>query len=61
MYVPMRLSIYCDFDGEVITAKSSPIRNCMSCLDKFGDMNAMSRTSVLPVNLSRCVCSSVFK
>ena len=40
--------------------KSSPIRNCMSCLDKFGEMNAMSRISVLPW-WSRCVCSSVFK
>ena len=41
--------------------KSSPIRNCMSCSDKFDDVNAMSRMSVLPVYLSRCVCSSVFK
>ena len=57
----MRSSIYCDFDGEVITAQVITVRNCMSCLDKFGDVNAMSRMSVLPVYLSRCVCSSVFK
>ena len=41
--------------------KSSPIRNRMSCLIKLGDMNAMSKMSVLPVLLSRWVCSSVFK
>ena len=52
----MDLSIYCDFNGKVITPKSSPIRNCMSCLDKFVDMNAMSRRMfALPVLLFRCV------
>ena len=29
--------------------KSSPIRNCMSCLVEFGNMNAMSNMSMLPV------------
>ena len=32
----------------------------MSCLDKFGDMNAMSRISVLPY-LSRCTHDIVGK
>ena len=41
--------------------RSLPIRNCMSCLVRLGDMNAMSKMSVLPVLLSRCVCSSLFK
>ena len=37
------------------------LENWMSCLLKFSDMNAMSKVSVLPVLLSRCVCSSLFK
>ena len=41
--------------------KSSPIRNCMSCLVRLGYMNAMSKMPVLPVLLSRCACSSLFK
>ena len=41
--------------------KSSPIRNWMSCLVRFGEINAMSRMSVLPFALSRWVCSSLFK
>ena len=28
---------------------SSPIRNWMSCLVRFGEINAMSRISVLPL------------
>ena len=40
--------------------KSSPIRKCMSCLVRLGNINAISKMSVLPVLLSRCVCSSLF-
>ena len=41
--------------------KSSPIWNYMSCFAKFGDINAISSMSVLPLALSICVCSSLFK
>ena len=47
--------------GRCSLPKSSPIRNCMSYLVKFGDINAMSKMSVLPVLLSRFMCSSLFK
>ena len=33
----------------------------MSCFAKFGDINAISSMSVLPLALSICVCSSLFK
>ena len=32
----------------------------MSCFAKFGKINAISSMSVLPFNLSKYVCSSVF-
>ena len=47
--------------GRSSLPNSSPIRNCMSCLVKFVDINAMPKMSVLPVLLSRCVCSSLFE
>ena len=33
----------------------------MPCFAKFGDINAISSMSVLPLALSICVCSSLFK
>ena len=33
----------------------------MSCFAKFGDINAISSMSVLPLALSICACSSLFK
>ena len=33
--------------GRWLLPRSSPIRNCMSCLVRLGDMNAMSKMSVL--------------
>ena len=47
--------------GRLSLPKSSPIRNWMSCLVRFGEINAMSGMSVLPFFLSRWVCSSLFK
>ena len=41
--------------------KSSPIRNWMSCLVRFGEINAMSRMAVLPFDLSRWACLSLCK
>ena len=59
----LRLSIYWNFDdiGRWSLPQSSPIRNWMSCLVRFGEINAMSRMSVLPFALSRCMCLSLFK